>query len=192
MKIYIYIILNVNYDRELMQWFNLGMVFLLFMQFVFRYSTIPYFNSQVATFNIVIESLVFYLYLVVSINAFIEIKGIDGGSSENVDNNGFVLMIIGSFGFCYTLYSFYWIRENSLIKKTIINIKTDSDCEYYIIILMGYITRKERAEDNLILQGMLKTHKIYCQDSKDTCPCDYLFNVMNENQSNSDMIHKWN
>ena len=139
---------------------------------------------MISLFSSILEILIFYIYGCLAIHAFLD----DGES----DTNAFVLLVLGTFPVCYVVLNIWDSRKDYLVKMKIQDMKNDKDIEHFIYIIIKLIDKREKVDQFIKLQGILKYHRIYCKNENSSCPCENLYKNSNSDEENSSLINDWN
>jgi hypothetical protein len=207
-KIFLSIFTIIDHKQESVKYLCLIAFAYYIMYLIWRYNMISYFSSVISVFSNILEIMVFYLYGCLLIHAFGDKKEVSqvtvvtgtGTSTstvqvdegEAIDNDCFILMLLGAFPVCFVVLSFWGSRKERIVQTKIQDMKNDKDVEQYIYVIIRLIEKRDKVKEFMVLQGVLKFHRIYCKNDKNVCPCDMLYHNSNDDEENSNMINDWN
>lgn len=106
------------------------------------------YNKSIYNFVIVCDTTVFWIAITVVITAFLDL--------DVVDDIGLFYMVLG-IPFKALVYKMAINRRNwKYLELKVKEFKKDTDVEMYINVLMDLIENRERSEDRIKLEGLLK------------------------------------
>ncbi|EAR83935.1 PAS domain S-box protein (macronuclear) [Tetrahymena thermophila SB210] len=129
----------------------------------YRYISAPLYNRSVQQLSCIIDVCCFWISCASFICALI-----DAGSV------GILYMIIGAPFISVTYLMIINYRYNQLMSYQVKNFKKENDLELYINVLINLIENRDKPNERIQLEGVIKYHAKNCSKTADSCNCQQL------------------
>jgi PAS domain S-box-containing protein len=163
LKIVIPLYFTLDYKANLVKGFIVvyGIIWLSIL--VLKYRQTPCYNKSVFRFSLALESIILWSCLISIITAFI-----DGGAADDIS------LFYLFFGMPFAAYAAIHIIERRAVsfRQVILkNLNKDTDVEMYLNTIFNLIENREKPDQKMALEGLLKFHIKHCNKKDTDCVC---------------------
>lgn len=163
LKVIIPLYFTLDYKANLIQGFIVvyGIIWLSIL--VFKYRQTPCYNKSVFRFSLALESMILWACIVSIVHAFID--------TDEADSIGLFFLF---FGMPFAAYAAIDIIERrAVIFRQVIlkNLTKDNDVEMYLNTIFNLIENRDKTDQKMALEGLLKFHIKHCSKKDTDCVC---------------------
>lgn len=184
LKIVIPLYFTLDYKANLVKGFIVvyGIIWLSIL--VLKYRQTPCYNKSVFRFSLGLESIILWSCLISIITAFI-----DGGSADDIS------LFYLFFGMPFAAYAtIHIIERRSVSFRQVIlkNLNKDTDVEMYLNTIFNLIENREKPDQKMALEGLLKFHIKHCSKKDTDCVCYSLSkDFMKDEEAHEKLWYTW-
>lgn len=183
LKIFLPFYMIIDYNRNWVEEYIVLMVLAYLLLLIQRYRSAPNYNRSVHSFQILCDIVLFWVTVCSLITAFID--------TDTKENIGIFYMILMIPVVLPVVHSIIANRNWAYMKMSNRNFKKDTDVEMYLCVLIYLIETRNRPEQRIKLEGLLKYHQIQCQKI-DTCNCQKVYtDQAGKDDDTTSMNKKW-
>lgn len=183
-KIFLPFYMIIDYTEKWVLEYIVLMVFVYMLLLIQRYRAPPCYNKSIYTFQVLCDITIFWVTMVSVITAFIDTRD----EKQTISIFFMILMLP------VVLPVFYAIIRNRnwvYMKMHNRNFKKDTDVEMYMNVLVHLIESRNKPEQRIRLEGLLKYHQMHCQ-KLDTCFCQKIYSdQMGKDDETTNQNKKW-